>query len=531
MTSVLGRSGERSGIARGSPPAARERDETDHEHDRPPRHPIPQARVRGSAIRGPDHAAHRGRFEQATRIHDPAVLVDERADAGHRRVHDPSSVLGRAEPAHQQVLLGGGGALVGGVVDHDDQEARAQARHLAVDRREAVLVADGRADLRQPRQRDQRDLLSGRPVHRHLVGRRDPAERSSERHVLAERHQLDLLVAVDDRARPVERQRDGALGAVAGVGDRTGDRRCSHRRDGVAHLVHGARIVRHTGIERSLAPDHEVRGILRQPQMAVDVESGDRDVFLVADEMLHRRDVHLQRGDIDRATIGVGRRDGGRDDGHGDRRHRERERPRPATTPPPLPREQQQPGHQHDRERERPHPPDRRERERRRVHLSRPELSPPEPAEREHAPDPFDDRPQARQPERPEHRVIPAPHGGRQGPEPRHEPGGHQHQGRPSELAEEQDPIQERAEVRDTEREAARGGPAGSGSTHEPQERDRRDEHEGPDPRRGERDRQQRTGGRRDQERVRKSEPARAQAQSRQSIFALSFSWLRCLTR
>ena len=176
-------------------------------------------------------------------------------------------------------------------------------------------------------------------------------------------------------------------------------------------------------------------------------------------------------------------------------------------------------------------PPDRRERERRRVHLGRPELSPPEPAEREHAPDPLDDRPQARQSERPEHRVIPAPHGGRQGPEPRHEPGGHQHEGRPSELAEEQDPIQERAEVGDTEREAARGGPAGSGSTHEPQERDRRDEHERPDPRRRERDRQQRTGGRRDQERVRKSEPTRAQAQSRQSIFALSFSWLRCLTR
>ena len=160
--------------------------------------------------------------------------------------------------------------------------------------------------------------------------------------------------------------------------------------------------------------------------MAVDVESGDRDVLLDTDEMLHRVDVHLQRGDIDRATIRVGRRDG-RDDGHGDRRHRERERPRAATTPHRSHASNSSPDTSTTAN-ESAHTPDRRERERRRVHLGRPELSPPEPAEREHASDPFDDRPQARQSERPEHRVIPALHGGRQGPEPRHEPGGHQHQ-------------------------------------------------------------------------------------------------------
>ena len=72
--------------------------------------------------------------------------------------------------------------------------------------------------------------------------------------------------------------------------------------------------------------------------------------------------------------------------------------------------------------------------------------------------------------------------------------------------------------------------PAGK-ATPQPQERDRRDEHDGPEPDGRKGDREERAGDRGDQEGSREPEPARAQAQSRQSIFALSFSWLRCLTR
>ena len=52
----------------------------------------------------------------------------------------------------------------------------APSRHLAVDRREAVLVADRRADRRESGCRDRVHAAPRRPVDRHLVDRRDPRQ-------------------------------------------------------------------------------------------------------------------------------------------------------------------------------------------------------------------------------------------------------------------------------------------------------------------------------------------------------------------
>ena len=446
-------------------------------------------------------------------------------------MHDPSPVLDRAEAAHLQVLLGGGGPVVGRVVDHDDEEARPLPGHLAVDRREAVLVTDRRPDRRETGDRDQRHLGARRSIDRNLVGRRDPTELPAERHVLPERHELHLHVPVDDLARRVERERHGALGAVGIVRDGAGDRGCPDGRDRLAHRGHHQWIRRDTGIERSLPPDDEVGRIVRELEMAVDVQPRDRDVLVRADQILDRGDVDLDRGDVegsavrsrDRDRRGHHRQDEGRD-GQDECR-------RPATTPPPFPREQEQTRHDHHQEGQGPDPADGREGQRGGVDLRHAELPPAEPAERDHPSDPLDHGPQPRQPERAEQRVLAPPDGRRQGPERRREPRRHDHERRPPELAEQEDPIQERPEVGEPEREAAQRGPARARAPHQPQERDRRHEHDRPEPDGRQGDREQRAGDRCDQEGDREPEPARAQAQSRQSIFALSFSWLRCLTR
>ena len=280
-------------------------------------------------------------------------------------MHHPAAVLDRAEPAHLQVLFGGGGPVVGGVVDHDDEEARALAYHLPVDRREAVLVADRGPDRGETRQRDQRHLVPRHTIHRHLVGRRDPAELLAERHVLAEGHELHLHVPVDDPARRVERERHRALRAVGVVGHRARDRGRPDGRDRLAHRRHELRVRGHAGVERPLAPHDQVRGVLRELEVAVDVQTGDRDVFVHADEVLDRGDIHLDRGDVHGATVRS--RDGDRR-GHnrdGDRAEGQGERPRPPATPPPLRGEQEQPGHDDHREGQGPHPADGREGQRR----------------------------------------------------------------------------------------------------------------------------------------------------------------------
>ena len=446
-------------------------------------------------------------------------------------MHDPSSVLDRAEAAHLQVLFGGGGPVVGGVVDHDDEEARALLGHLAVDRREAVLVTDRRPDRRETGDRDQRHLVTRRSIHRDLIGRRDPTELPAERHVLAERHQLHLHVPVDDPARPVERERHGALGAIGIVGDGAGDRGCPDGRDRLAHRGHHQRIRRDPRIERSLPPHDEVGRIVREREMAVDVEPGDRDVLVRADEILDRGDVDLDRRDVEGSAVGSRDRDRHGHDRQEDGPGGQDQRRRTATTPPPFPREQEQAGDHHHQEGQRPDPADRREGQRGGVDLGHAQLPPAEPAERDHPSDPFDDGPQARQPERAEQSVLAPPDGRCEGPERRREPRRHDHERRPPELAEQEDPIQECPEVGEPEREAAQRGPTRTRAPHQPQERDRRHEHDGPQPDGRQGDRQQRAGDRCDQEGDREPEPARAQAQSRQSIFALSFSWLRCLTR
>ena len=159
-------------------------------------------------------------------------------------------------------------------------------------------------------------------------------------------------------------------------------------------------------------------GSCAELEVAVDVQAGDRDVFVRADEILDRGDVDLDRGDVDHGTpFGAGSGIAAGHHGEGDRADGQGERPRPSATPPPLPGEQEQPGHDDHQERQGPDPADGREGQRGCVDLGHAELAPAEPAERDHASDPFDHRPQRGQPERAEQRVLAPPDGGREGPE------------------------------------------------------------------------------------------------------------------
>ena len=147
----------------------------DHERQRPPGDPVPQPDV---PVRWVEDRMVSLRIAGSNRPRRPprGRWVDEGADPGHRARGRPSPDFDRSEPADLQMLCAGGRRPVRGVVDRHHQESRALAHHLPGDRREAVLEADRHADGRQTPVDQRMDLLPGRPVHRHLVGRIDERE-------------------------------------------------------------------------------------------------------------------------------------------------------------------------------------------------------------------------------------------------------------------------------------------------------------------------------------------------------------------
>ena len=153
---------------------------------------------------------------------------------------------------------------VRGVVHRHHQEPGALAHDLPGDRREGVLEADRHADGRQALDRQWVDLLPRHPVHRDLVDRIDEREPRTERHVLAERHEMDLVVAVDHLTAPVER-------AVRWCAGSRPDRSARRRRSSAtptelttpctAAKVSGSAAA--SGIERALPPHDQVGRIAR----------------------------------------------------------------------------------------------------------------------------------------------------------------------------------------------------------------------------------------------------------------------------
>ena len=188
ITRVRRRSGESGAGARPRSRSASgaSRPSPTHEDEREPRHPVPQADVRASGRSDERIVVSEDRRLEQTRLrHDPSARVDERADARDGGVHDPPAVLDRADPAHLQVLRGRGRGPVRRVVHGHDQERRPRRRTNArVERGEAVLEADRRAE-----RRDALDLQTrgpappapGRPGSARIASRSTTARRATAR--------------------------------------------------------------------------------------------------------------------------------------------------------------------------------------------------------------------------------------------------------------------------------------------------------------------------------------------------------------
>ncbi len=133
-----------------------------------------------------------------------------------------------------------------------------------VKRREAVLEADRRAERGEPLGGHGVHPLPRRPVDRHLLDRRDPRQLVAPRHVLAERHEVHLVVAVDRLARSVQQDHARVLRAVGVVEHGAHERRGAHRGDRRLDVGDRLGVVGRPRVERPLAPDGEVRRIGRQ---------------------------------------------------------------------------------------------------------------------------------------------------------------------------------------------------------------------------------------------------------------------------
>ena len=143
---------------------------------------------------------------QLLRLKNPAIAVDDGGDAHVDAARDGAAALDGAESADGQVLVVFAGAVEPAIVGDVEQKIR---RCLAVAAaigtshlRVGVLVADKDAEGETPARRriDERQarVLLARPdavieiVGSEIVHPRQPI---AERHVFAERHAMDLVVA------------------------------------------------------------------------------------------------------------------------------------------------------------------------------------------------------------------------------------------------------------------------------------------------------------------------------------------------
>ncbi len=103
--------------------------------------------------------------------------------------------------------------------------------------------------------------LPRRPVDRDLRDRRDPRQLVPPRHVLAERHQVHLVVAVDRLPRSVQQDHARVLRPVGIVEHGAHERRGAHRGDRGLDVGDRLGVVGRPRIERPLPPHGEVRRI------------------------------------------------------------------------------------------------------------------------------------------------------------------------------------------------------------------------------------------------------------------------------
>ncbi len=402
-------------------------------------------------------------------------------------MHDPASVLHGPELAHGQVLLGQGAPAEGGVVRGDHDEAHVGRGELADQVREGVLEADHRGEGRAGDPEPPRGV-SGGEVGPHLLDGLDPPlQEAAERHVLAEGHQVVLDVAVHERALGVVEEVLVAKQAVILPADHADQRGGPDVADGPLHEGAEAGVASRILVQSVLRPDGEVGGIRGEAQVGPGVVLGHDAVLDEAALEGHvLRDVPLDRGDVHGRAVGRGRGDERGQEGEGGRR---RQQPRPAPPPRPdaggddgLERRQDEDVRAGDDEGDSPRPEDGRQREDQRVVVLRgAEAAPGEAAEGQHPADPLDGGPARGERGRRPERAIGPPDGRRSREQQRHPRGLAEDQQRPPQPGDGDEPGHEHGEVDEAEDEAEDRPAPGAPAPHGDEQRDERDEGDGPE--------------------------------------------------
>ena len=148
-------------------------------------------RVRSSTV----VADHRT-FAHGRAVEDVAVGRDERREAGRCRLHHPATGLEGAQPARGDLLGLHDRARVARSVRRVEDDAGALADTVAGPAAEEHLPRDDDAETCAVGQVEVRRVGAGDGVVGDLVdGGAERVEQSAQRHVLAERHAADLVVA------------------------------------------------------------------------------------------------------------------------------------------------------------------------------------------------------------------------------------------------------------------------------------------------------------------------------------------------
>lgn len=220
--------------------------------------------IEGAGAAGAELAAQRAFDEDVGRAQDVALRVDEPRDAGVGRAREGDPVLDGAEDHHGEVLVGRAGAAEPGVIGDRDHVVGALVDELPHEVREDHLEAD-----------DDAQAAAGRAQHARARPRHEVADADHQfvqepqeflqRDVLAEGHQVDLVVAVQHDAVSADQVR--AVQQTQRAGGLARDGRASEQQGDAAFPHEGQQFVPVRGLhleqERrgGFGPDHEIGAV------------------------------------------------------------------------------------------------------------------------------------------------------------------------------------------------------------------------------------------------------------------------------
>src|SRR5215207_9196356 len=256
-------------------------------------------------------ARHRPRAhgldEPAGLVRDGAALVDARADARVGDAQERAPRLDRAEDRVREVLPEYRRVALVRVVRHLNEHVRALLREPARDVGVRRLQADESARAGRPAvraQRDQRVALARREVADDAAQHPDARQPAGQRHVLAERHQANLIILCRGQTLFVHEHRRVVAAAARRRLQRVEEQRDAAAADVPRQLLAEAPVAFEREVHRRLRPHHDPRSLpadppeRTQPLVAqLEVSAAECFVFRLTtvevwnDVRLHRDDV------------------------------------------------------------------------------------------------------------------------------------------------------------------------------------------------------------------------------------------------